>query len=193
MDDPTEVVIRLRERNQLTLPDRVAQRIGAKEGDRFLIRFDPAEPDVVRFKRFPDSYAGIATGVYGNTTEEHVAYVREERASWERDARPADAAADGTPYLSFEESKRVYWQTEVTRERYDREPKLRWPKCEVCGRSIRRMNDHRAAHRVGLLTDKGINTDPRQQERSTERVAKWRRTVAAKQTKKTNMVKTVRS
>ena len=184
MDDPTEAVIKLRDRNQLTLPDRFAQRIGAKEGDRFLIRFNPAEPAVVRLKRLPDSYAGIATGVYGNTTEENVAYVREERASWERTTPPVDSASDGTPYLTFEESKRVYWQTDVTRGRYEREPKLRWPKCEVCARSIRRMNDHRAAHRVGLLTDKGVSTDPRQQERSTERVAKWRRSVASKKLKK---------
>ena len=93
---------------------------------------------------------------------------------------PIDRAPDGTPYLTFEESKRVYWQTDVTRERYERQPKLRWPKCEVCGRSIARLNEHRAAHRAGLLTDQGISTDPAQKKRSKARVAKWHRSVAAK-------------
>lgn len=189
MDDPTEVVIKLRERNQLTLPDRVAQRIGAKEGDRFLTRFDPAEPGVVRLKRLPDSYAGIADGVYGSTSEERTAYLAEERASWEPTYRPPAGAPDGTPYLTFAESKYVYRQTDVTRERYEREPKLRWPKCETCGRSIARMNDHRAAHRDGLFTENGIRTDPRQKKESRERVAKWRRTMAAK----AKLAKVVRS
>lgn len=180
MDEPTEIEITLRDRNQLTLPDRVAERIGAKTGDRLLLTFDPGEAGIIRLKRLPDSYAGIADGVYGSTTEQHLAYIAEERASWERTASPTASAPDGTPYLTFEESKRVYRQTDVTRERYERDPKLRWPKCEICGRSIARMNDHRAAHGAGLLTEKGINTDPRQMKRSKERVTKWRRSVAEK-------------
>ena len=181
MDGAIDIEIKLRERNQLTLPDRVAERVGAKPGDRLLLTMDPSEPGIMRLKRLPDSYAGIADGVYGNTSEERAAYLAEERASWEPTYAPPAAAPDGTPYLTFEESKRVYWQTDVTRERYERDPKLRWPKCEVCGRSIARMNDHRAAHRAGLLTEKGISTDPRQKKRSTQRVAKWRRAVAARQ------------
>lgn len=180
MHETLEMELRLRERNQLTLPDRVAERIGAKAGDRLLLTLDPIEQGVVRLKRLPDSYAGIAGDLYGGSTEAHAAYIAEERASWEPSSAPPAAAPDGTPYLTFEESKRLYRQTDVTRERYEREPKLRWPKCEVCGRSIARMNDHRAAHRAGLLSEKGISTDPLQQKRSTERVAKWRRSVAAK-------------
>lgn len=175
-----EIEIRLRDRNQLTLPDRVAERVGAKPGDRLLLTIDPIEPGVMRLKRLPDSYAGIAGDLYGGSTEAHLAYLAEERASWEPSYTLPARAPDGTPYLTFEESKRAYRQTDVTRERYEREPKLHWPKCEVCGRSIARLNDHRAAHRDGLLTTNGIRTDPGQQQRSKERVAKWRRSVAAK-------------
>ncbi|MEK7862801.1 MAG: hypothetical protein AAB295_05995, partial [Chloroflexota bacterium] len=100
--------------------------------------------------------------------------------SWDRPSSPAGRASDSTPYLSYEESKHVYRQTEVTRERYEREPKLRWPKCEVCGRSIARMNDHLAAHRSGRLTADGISTDARQVDRSRRRVGKWRKAMARK-------------
>jgi len=172
---PVQVQVTLRDRNQLTLPDRIADRIEAKPGDRLLLTIEPAEPGVVRLKRLRDSYAGIATGVYGRTAEERAAYVAAERDSWERGpAVTAAAAPDGTPYLTFEESRRTYWQTDVTRERYDREPKLRWPKCETCGRSIARMREHVAAHRSGTLDARGVHTGTEQKSMSRRRVAKWR-------------------
>lgn len=177
MNDQIEVQVTLRERNQLTLPDRVAARIAAKPGDRLLLTVEPVEqgsPVVVRLKRLRDSYAGLLSGVYGQTAEEQAAYIAAERDSWERDLTPSSAAPDGTPYLTFEESRRTYWQTDVTRERYDHDPKLRWPKCEVCGRSIARMRDHLAAHQAGTLDERGVNTDPEQRARSRRRVAKWR-------------------
>lgn len=176
-----QVQATLRERNQLTLPDRVAALIQAKPGDRLLLTVSAGEPGVVRVKRLRDSYSGIAPGVYGRTAEERAAYVTAERESWERTATtPTATAPDGTRYLSFEESRRTYWQTDVTRERYEREPKLRWPKCDICGRSIARMREHAAAHAAGALDERGVNTDPRQRARSRRRVAKWRASLARK-------------
>ena len=187
MNEGIQVQVTLRERNQLTLPDRVAARIEAKPGDRLLLTVDPAEPGVVRLKRLKDSYAGIASGVYGRTAEERAAYLAEEHDSWDRDPWerhaiiPSPAVApDGTPYLTFDESRRTYWQTDVTRDRYEREAKLRWPKCRICGRSIARMRDHVVAHEAGALDDRGVNTDPKQRTRSRRRVAKWRAALARK-------------
>ncbi|HLZ47874.1 MAG TPA: hypothetical protein VKR80_04415 [Candidatus Limnocylindria bacterium] len=179
-DDDVQVQVTLRERNQLTLPDRLVTRIAAKPGDRLLLTLDAAEPDVVRLKRLKDSYAGIAPGIYGRTAEERAAYVSAERESWDRGADLASAAPDGTPYLTFKESRRTYWQTDVTRDRYEREPKLRWPKCAICGRSIARMRDHLAAHESGTLDERGVNTDARQRARSRQRVEKWRASLARK-------------
>ena len=181
MDEPIQVQATLRDRNQLTLPDRVAARLGAKPGDRLLLSIDGTEPGIVRVKRLRDSYAGIADGVYGQTAEEHAAYIAAERDSWERSpVAPTALAPDGTPYLTFEESRRTYWQTDVTRERFENDPKLRWPKCEICGRSIARMREHLVAHRDGRLDDRGVNTDPKQRTRSRRRVAKWRASLARK-------------
>ena len=182
MNDSFQVQVTLRERNQLTLPERIAARIAAKPGDRLLLMVEAADPSVVRVKRLKDSYAGIATGVYGHTDEERAAYIAEERDSWDRDAISAipAGAPDGTPYLTFDESRRTYWQTDVTRERYERDPKLRWPKCDICGRSIARMREHLVAHQAGTLDERGVNTDPQQRLRSRRRVEKWRASLARK-------------
>lgn len=154
---PREAIAILRERNQLTLPDRLAKALGAKVGDQIALTFDEAEPGHVELRLLPTSYAGVAGSLYGRTAEERAAYVAEERGSWDSRDDPG-RAGDGTPYLTFEESRRTYRQTEVTRERYDREPKLRWRKCDVCGRSIANMNDHRREHAAGRLSDRGIRT-----------------------------------
>lgn len=181
MSESIQAQVTLRERNQLTLPDRVAAQIEAKPGDRLLLTVDASEPGVVRLKRLRDSYAGIADGIYGRTAEDQAAYIATERNSWEGPpAAPAASAPDGTRYLTFDESRRTYWQTDVTRERYEAERKLRWPKCYICGRSIARMGEHVAAHASGKLDDRGVNTDPKQRTRSRRRVEKWRATLARK-------------
>ena len=180
MDDAFEIVVSLRERNQLTLPDRVATRLGAEAGDRLLLTIEPGEPEVVLLRRVPRSYAGVLTGVYGRTAEDQAEYLAGERASWEPPLPSVGRGTDGTRYLTFEESKRIYAQTEVTRERYAREAKLRWPKCEICGRSIARLNDHLARHKDGRLDGRGVNTDAAQRTRSRQRVEKWRASLARK-------------
>ncbi|HET8567539.1 MAG TPA: AbrB/MazE/SpoVT family DNA-binding domain-containing protein [Candidatus Limnocylindria bacterium] len=169
--------MRVRDRNQITLPARVAARLGAKVGDTLVVTVPDGTPPRAELRPVLRSYAGVAGDLYGATPEERMAYVAEERASW-GDA-DAGAAADGTPYLTFEQSKRVYWQTEVTPERYAREPKLRWQKCDLpgCRRSIAKMREHRAAHASGLLDERGDRTDAAQVARTRSRVAKWRRSI----------------
>lgn len=170
---PIEVFSVLRDRNQLTLPDRLATALDAHAGDNLALTFDEASPGTAQLRVLPRSYAGIAGDLYGRTSEERAAYIAEERSSW-RDSEEPGRASDGTPYLTFEESRRTYRQTEVTRERYDREPKLRWAKCEICGRSIAQMKEHRRKHAGNVLNDAGISTDPEQIARSRRRVRKWR-------------------
>jgi len=72
------VVARLRARNQLTLPDPIVQAAGLAEGDRFVVDFDPDEPDVVRIRRVRGSYAGALAAVYGAAD----VALAEERGSW---------------------------------------------------------------------------------------------------------------
>ena len=72
------VEARLRARNQLTIPDPVAQAAGLSEGDRFIVDLDPDEPDVVRLRLVRTSYAGTMADVYGDAGTA----LAEERASW---------------------------------------------------------------------------------------------------------------
>ena len=175
---PIEAISVLRDRNQLTLPERLATALDVRPGDELAFSFDEASPRSARLRVMPRSYAGIAGDLYGRTTEERAAYIAEERSAWD-EAEDPGRASDGTPYLTFDESRRTYRQTDVTRERYDREPKLRWPKCEICGRSIAQMKEHRRKHAAHLLNDAGISTDPEQVGRSRRRVRKWRATRSA--------------
>jgi len=170
---PVEVISVLRERNQLTLPERLATALEARPGDQLALTFDEGPPRTARLRVLPRSYAGVAGDLYGGTSEARAAYISEERATWD-DAEDPGRASDGTQYLTFDESRRAYRQTDVTRERYDREPKLRWPKCEICGRSIAKMKEHRRKHAAKLVNDSGISTDPEQVARSRRRVRKWR-------------------
>lgn len=76
-----QIAVNLRRKNQVTLPQPIADRLGAKPGDRLVFETDGEEPGVIQVRRLLNSYAGVADGVYG--TEEEVAeYLRQERASW---------------------------------------------------------------------------------------------------------------
>jgi hypothetical protein len=70
---------RLRGRNQLTLPDVIVQAAGVEEGATFVVEVDPADPDVVRFRRIRPSYAGSLRGLYEPVAE----YLEGERTGWE--------------------------------------------------------------------------------------------------------------
>ena len=69
---------RLRERNQLTLPDAVAKAAGINEGERFVVTFEPDRPDSIRLDRIRGSYAGSLQDAYGDPE----AYLREVREGW---------------------------------------------------------------------------------------------------------------
>lgn len=68
--------VRLRRKNQLTVPDVVLAEIGAKVGDRFLVSVDDG---AVRLERVLPSYAGALAGVYPGDWAEQL---RKERDSW---------------------------------------------------------------------------------------------------------------
>jgi AbrB family looped-hinge helix DNA binding protein len=72
----------LREKNQVTLPKRVADALGVHAGDRLIFVVDERDPTVVHVHRLLDSYAGALAGVYG-TPEEARAYQQAEREAWD--------------------------------------------------------------------------------------------------------------
>lgn len=170
-----ETVVTLRERNQLTLPDRVARKIGARPGRRLILTLE--EDASVRLRPLLESYAGVAAEAYGGTAESVAAYLAAERASWEAD--DPGRATDGTRYLTLRESRLLHPRIDITPELYARKPVLRWPKCEIrsCGRLIAEMKTHLRKHRTGLIDRAGIRTDAPQRTRSRERVRKWRATM----------------
>ena len=59
----------MRERNQLTLPDRVATRLGVTAGDRLLITVAEGASEAT-LRPLAASYAGALAGAYGRTREE---------------------------------------------------------------------------------------------------------------------------
>jgi AbrB family looped-hinge helix DNA binding protein len=77
-----EAEVSLRKKNQLTLPDRIAERLGVRPGDRLVFSLDD-ETGAVSVRPVLKSYAGTLNGVYG-TPEEVQAYIDAERASWEQ-------------------------------------------------------------------------------------------------------------
>lgn len=76
-----EVEVRLRRKNQLTLPEPIAQRLGVGPGDRFVFRLVEEQAGRVEMRYLRASYAGAAPGIYGAESEA-AEYVRRERASW---------------------------------------------------------------------------------------------------------------
>ena len=76
--DSVTAETRLRERNQLTLPDAVAKAAGMTEGERFVVTFEPEHPDSVRLDRIRATYAGSMADAFGDPE----AYLREVREGW---------------------------------------------------------------------------------------------------------------
>lgn len=71
----------LRDKNQITLPKRVAEVLGVHAGDRLIFVVDARDPTVAHIHRLRDSYAGAVAGLYG-TPEETKAYLQTEREAW---------------------------------------------------------------------------------------------------------------
>ena len=69
---------RLQPRNQLTLPDAMVQSGALFEGDRFVVVFDPAEPDTIRLHKVRASYVASLPDAFGDPQ----AYLDEVREGW---------------------------------------------------------------------------------------------------------------
>lgn len=78
---PVEAQARLRAKNQLTLPDRIAEALDAHADDVLVFEADPGQPGVARVHLVRRAFAGALTGTYG-TTEDVKAYLREEHDAW---------------------------------------------------------------------------------------------------------------
>jgi AbrB family looped-hinge helix DNA binding protein len=76
-----EVEVKLRRKNQLTLPDEIAERLGVAPGDRLIVSLDADHPTSVALRPLLRSCAGVLKGVYG-TPDEAAEYLRQERAGW---------------------------------------------------------------------------------------------------------------
>lgn len=81
LDRPIEAEARLRQKNQLTMPEPIVRALDAAPDDILVFETDPAEPGVARVRRLPRDFAGSLTGVFG-TSEETLEYVRGERTAW---------------------------------------------------------------------------------------------------------------
>lgn len=73
-------IMNLRAKNQFTLPEAVAKRVGAAPGDRF--RVWVAGDGTISLRKCRSAY-GKYPGLWGATTEEVVAHIRELRDEWE--------------------------------------------------------------------------------------------------------------
>jgi hypothetical protein len=56
---------RLRERNQLTIPDAVVREGRIEPGEIFLVELEPDEPETLLLRRVRSSYAGALRGLWG--------------------------------------------------------------------------------------------------------------------------------
>jgi len=82
---PQRTTATLSSKNQITLPVAMVRRLGLAPGRKLLLRLEnghivltPEPEDWVKY------FQGSMKGVYGKTREEMDAYVRRERASWQR-------------------------------------------------------------------------------------------------------------
>ena len=68
--------VRVRRKNQVTVPDALLSEIGASAGDTFLVS---VEDGAIRMERVLPSYAGTLAGVYPPNWAEQL---REDRNRW---------------------------------------------------------------------------------------------------------------
>ena len=81
LDRPIEAEARLRAKNQLTLPEAIVDALDAQPDDVLVFEADPRQPGVAHVHLVRHEFAGSLTGTYG-TTEDVIAFVREEHAAW---------------------------------------------------------------------------------------------------------------
>jgi len=82
LDRPVEAESRLRQRNQITVPEVIVRVLDAAPDDTLIWEVDPSQPGVARVQVLPRTFAASMTGVFG-TTNEFLEFVRGERAAWE--------------------------------------------------------------------------------------------------------------
>lgn len=73
---------RLRRKNQLTLPEPIAEALNVHPDDILAFEADADDPGSACVRVVPRSFAGSMTGVYG-TTEDVLTFLREEHAAWD--------------------------------------------------------------------------------------------------------------
>jgi bifunctional DNA-binding transcriptional regulator/antitoxin component of YhaV-PrlF toxin-antitoxin module len=78
---PIEAEARIRAKNQVTLPDRIAKAMDAHQDDVLIFETDPGKPGVAIVHLVRRGFAGALTGTYG-TSEDVKAFLREEHAAW---------------------------------------------------------------------------------------------------------------
>ena len=71
----------MRRKNQLTLPEPIADALGVEPGDRLILSLDG--PNLVTLRKAPRSLAGAFPGVWGEQPEV-AAHLRELRDEWDR-------------------------------------------------------------------------------------------------------------
>jgi len=76
-----EADARLRAKNQLTLPEPIAEALGAEPNDVLVFEVDPTRPRVAIVHVVSAGFAGSLTGTYG-TSEDVKSFIREEHAAW---------------------------------------------------------------------------------------------------------------
>jgi bifunctional DNA-binding transcriptional regulator/antitoxin component of YhaV-PrlF toxin-antitoxin module len=78
MTETISAEARLRERNQLTIPEVIVAATGLEPGVTLVVETRLEDPDTLVLRRVRRSYAGALRGVYGDAT----AYVEGERKGW---------------------------------------------------------------------------------------------------------------
>jgi hypothetical protein len=81
--------IRLRDRNQLTLPAAIAAAAKLRPDDSLDVSFVNGVITLIPVQRAANrssiiDFVGSGKGIWGNSAQEIDAYVRQERDSWER-------------------------------------------------------------------------------------------------------------
>ena len=56
---------RLRERNQLTIPDAIVREGRIEPGETFVVELEPDQPETLLLRRVRSSYAGALRGLWG--------------------------------------------------------------------------------------------------------------------------------
>ena len=78
--------VRLRAKNQLTLPEAIARAVDAHPGDRLRIWVEA--DGSIQLQKIEASAYGKFPGMWGRDSEEVAAHINGLRDEWERDGQP---------------------------------------------------------------------------------------------------------